>query len=140
VGTNPGRPNSRSTRQKRAVAAVLDSAGGFLSAQELFTQLRGRGENIGLTTIYNQLRSLADAGQVDALRSDDGEVRYRRCDSSGHHHHLVCRRCGRTVEVEEPGVERWADQVAAAHDFVEVSHTLEIVGLCASCAAVRGER
>ncbi|HLI23651.1 MAG TPA: transcriptional repressor [Acidimicrobiales bacterium] len=130
----PGRPGSRSTRQKRAVAAVLDSAGGFLSAQELFTRLRSQGEDIGLTTVYNRLRSLAEAGEVDAVRSDDGEVRYRRCDSSGHHHHLVCRRCGRTVEVEEASVERWADQVAAAHHFVDVSHTLEIVGVCPSCA------
>jgi Fur family ferric uptake transcriptional regulator len=133
MAASPG-PHSRSTRQKRAVAAVLDNAGGFLSAQELFTHLRSQGENIGLTTVYNQLRSLAGAGEVDAIRSDDGELRYRRCDSSGHHHHLVCRQCGRTIEVEEPAVERWADQVAAAHRFVDVSHTVEIVGRCPSCA------
>jgi Fur family transcriptional regulator, ferric uptake regulator len=127
-------PQERSTRQKRAIAAVLDASDGFRSAQELFTELRARGENVGLTTVYNQLRVLADGGEVDALRADDGETLYRRCVTGQHHHHLVCRQCGRTVEVEGPEVEKWADRVADAHEFVEVSHTLEIFGTCATCA------
>jgi Fur family ferric uptake transcriptional regulator len=57
-------------------------------------------------------------------------VVYRRCTSGAHHHHLVCRECGRTVEVEGPAVERWADAVAAQHGFRDVSHTLEIFGTC----------
>ena len=123
----------RSTRQKRALASVLDSSDTFRSAQELFTELRTRGENVGLTTVYNQLRALADSGEVDVLRSDDGESLYRRCATGVHHHHLVCRCCGKTVEVEGPEVERWAEGVAAGHGFVEVSHTLEVFGTCAEC-------
>lgn len=126
--------HERSTRQKRALGALLDTSAGFRSAQDLFGELRERGENVGLTTIYNQLRALADAGEVDVWRSDDGETLYRRCRTDQHHHHLVCRRCGRTVEVEGPEVEGWADQVAALYDFVDVVHTLEIVGTCAGCA------
>ena len=124
----------RSTRQKRALAAVLDDSDGFHSAQELHAELQARGELVALTTVYNQLRALADAGQLDSLRSDDGETRYRRCASVAHHHHLVCRCCGRTVEVEGPEVERWAERVAAAHGFAEVTHTVEILGTCAECA------
>jgi Fur family ferric uptake transcriptional regulator len=127
-------PQERSTRQKRAIAAVLDASDGFRSAQELFTDLRAQGENVGLTTVYNQLRALADAGELDALRADDGETLYRRCVTGQHHHHLVCRQCGRTVEVEGPEVEQWADRVAEANEFVEVSHTLEIFGTCTTCA------
>ncbi len=127
-------PQERSTRQKRALAAVLDASEGFRSAQDLFTELRARGENVGLTTVYNQLRALAEAGEVDALRADDGETLYRRCGTHHHHHHLVCRDCGSTVEVQGPEVERWAEHVAAVHLFVNVSHTLEIVGTCATCA------
>ena len=63
------------------------------------------------------------------LRTDDGETVYRRCGTS-HHHHLVCRECGRTVEVEAPDVERWATAVAAQHGFADVAHTLEIFGVC----------
>jgi Fur family transcriptional regulator, ferric uptake regulator len=132
--TAADQPRERSTRQKRALAAVLGSSAGFRSAQDLHGELRARGENVGLTTVYNQLRGLVEAGEVDALRNDDGETLYRRCDTGGHHHHLLCRACGRTVEVEGPEVERWADRVAGEHGFVEVVHTLEIVGTCAQCA------
>ena len=126
-------PQGRSTRQKRALAAILDASDGFRSAQDLFAELRARGENAGLTTVYNQLRALAGSGAVDALRGEDGETRYRRC-GAGHHHHLVCRQCGRTVEVEGQEAERWAASVASSHGFVDVSHTVEILGTCGQCA------
>jgi Fur family ferric uptake transcriptional regulator len=130
----PRAPQERSTPQKRALAAILDSSGGFRSAQDLFTELRARGENVGLTTVYNQLRTLAEAGELDALRADDGETLYRRCDRQDHHHHLVCRRCGRTEEIEGPEVEQWAARVADGHGFVDVAHTVEILGTCSPCA------
>ena len=126
---------ARLTRQKRALAGALDSSDSFRSAQELFAELRSRGERVGLTTVYNQLRSLAEAGEVDVLRSDDGETRYRRCGSVHHHHHLVCRGCGATVEVEGPEVERWATQMAKANGFSDLTHTVEIIGTCATCRA-----
>lgn len=129
----PGTPaGQRATRQRRAVGAALGELDEFRSAQEIHEVLRGRGETVGLSTVYRTLQGLADVGEVDVLRIDDGEARYRRC-SSGHHHHLVCRSCGRTVEVEGPTVERWAERVAAEHGFREVSHTLEVFGTCAVC-------
>lgn len=134
-----GVPRERATRQKRALAAVLDASSGFRSAQELHAELQARGENIGLTTVYNQVRALAEMGELDAIRGDDGETRYRRCDSDNHHHHLVCRHCGRAVEVEGPAVERWAARVAASNGFVDVTHTVEVLGTCASCAGARPE-
>jgi len=122
----------RNTRQRRAVAAILADLDAFSSAQEIHDALRSRGESVGLSTVYRNLQSLADAAEIDALRNDDGEVLYRRC-SSGHHHHLVCRKCGRTIEVEGPTVEKWADGVAADHGFRDISHTLEIFGTCTDC-------
>ena len=136
--TDPAKPHSapeRSTRQKRALAAALAGSEQFRSAQDLFNELKASGENIGLTTIYNQLRSLADAGEVDSLRTTSGETLYRRCNSDYHHHHLVCRRCGVTFEVEGPEVERWADRTAARYGFVDITHTVEILGLCADCTS-----
>lgn len=128
VATTP-----RNTRQRRAVAAILDDLDGFASAQEIHDLLRHRGESVGLSTVYRNLQALADAAEVDALRNDEGETLYRQC-STGHHHHLVCRACGRTVEVEGPTVEKWADGVAAQHGYVDVAHTLEIFGTCGDCA------
>ena len=123
------------TRQKRALAGLLAESVRFRSAQDLFAELRIRGENVGLTTVYNQLGALAEAGEVDAVRTDSGETLYRRCATEGHHHHLLCRGCGRSVEVAGPAVERWAERVAAEHGFVDVEHTIEISGLCPECRA-----
>ncbi len=124
----------RPTRQRVAVSSVLDDLDEFRSAQEIHAMLRARGERVGLATVYRTLQGLAQAAEVDVLRSADGEAVYRRCTSVEHHHHLVCRTCGRTVEVAGPAVERWAEKVAAEHGFAEVSHTLEVFGTCASCA------
>ncbi|WP_055589893.1 Fur family transcriptional regulator [Peterkaempfera griseoplana] len=127
-------PRARSTRQRAAVSAALDEIQDFRSAQELHDLLKHKGDSVGLTTVYRTLQSLADSGEVDVLRTADGEAVYRRC-SSGHHHHLVCRGCGHTVEVEGPAVERWADAVAAEHGFSDIAHTLEIFGTCGECVA-----
>jgi Fur family ferric uptake transcriptional regulator len=130
-----GRPSDvRSTRQKRALSAVLAQTDRFRSAQELHAALRARGERVGLTTVYQQLRALAAAGQIDSLRADGGELLYRHCDTDQHHHHLVCRSCGRTVEVEDTVVRRWAEQVAADAGFADVAHHLEFSGTCGDCA------
>ncbi|WP_344653134.1 transcriptional repressor [Cryptosporangium japonicum] len=124
----------RTTRQRTAVMALLGEVEEFRSAQELHELLRRRGESVGLTTVYRTLQALADAEEIDVMRPPGGEHLYRRC-SSGHHHHLVCRVCGRTVEVAGPTVESWANRVASEHGFADVSHTLEIFGTCAECAA-----
>jgi len=123
---------TRPTRQRLAVAACLGRFDDFRSAQEIHDLLRRNGENVGLSTVYRTLQALADSDEVDVLRSEDGETLYRRCSGS-HHHHLVCRSCGRTVEVEGPTVERWATAVADEHGYADVSHTLEIFGTCPSC-------
>lgn len=122
----------RSTRQRRAVSAILDEMDAFASAQEIHDKLTHSGDKVGLSTVYRTLQSLVDAHVVDALRGDDGEVLYRRC-SSGHHHHLVCRSCGATVEIEGPTVESWAAATADQHGFTDVEHTVEIFGTCADC-------
>jgi Fur family ferric uptake transcriptional regulator len=122
------------TRQQAAVADLLDKCGDFTSAQTVHARLREAGEGVGLATVYRTLQAMVDAGTVDVLRTDDGEAVYRAC-STHHHHHLVCRDCGRTVEVEGPAVERWTDRVAAEHGFTDVTHTLEIFGTCADCSS-----
>jgi len=126
---------ARHTRQRAEVLALLAGTDEFRSAQQLHAQLRSGGSGVGLTTVYRTLQILADAGEVDQMRLPDGEQLYRRCSRSQHHHHLVCRSCGRTEEVEGPAVEKWAEKVAAEHGFTEVGHTIEIFGRCADCSA-----
>ena len=125
----------RATRQRAAVSQLLDRSADFRSAQEIHEELRRVGEGIGLTTVYRTLQALADAGEVDVLRTDSGEAVYRRCATDDHHHHLVCRRCGTAVEIESPAVETWAQRVAAEHGVTDLSHTVEIFGLCRECTS-----
>jgi Fur family ferric uptake transcriptional regulator len=113
--------------------ALLDSVEEFRSAQDLHDELRRRGENIGLTTVYRTLQTLTAADLVDMVRTDTGESVYRRCAAPHHHHHLVCRECGSAVEVSGREVEAWATEIAAEHGFVDVHHTIELFGTCGQC-------
>jgi Fur family ferric uptake transcriptional regulator len=122
----------RTTKQREAVREALAASEEFVSAQALHQSMRHSGSTVGLATVYRALAALAEDGEADALQSG-GESLYRACTPT-HHHHLICRRCGRTVELEAAAVERWAGQVAAAHGFVEPEHVVDIFGLCGECA------
>jgi Fur family ferric uptake transcriptional regulator len=126
---------TRSTRQKRAVEAAMSASDDFRTAQEIHDALRRSGESVGLATVYRTLQAMSDLGEVDVVKTDGGEAVYRRC-SRTHHHHLVCRNCGRTVEIAGPAVERWASAKAAEHDYTDVSHTVELFGTCPDCQRV----
>jgi Fur family ferric uptake transcriptional regulator len=138
TSTEPDSPTPRRTPQRQAVLEALDGVDDFRSAQEVHELLAAEGSGVGLATVYRTLALYADHGLVDVLRREDGEAIYRRC-SDTHHHHLVCRSCGATVEVEGPAVESWTSAIAAEHGFADLSHTLEIVGTCADCRAQHTE-
>jgi Fur family ferric uptake transcriptional regulator len=124
---------TRWTKQQSAVLEALQAYEGFVSAQDIHAQLRSAGATVGLATVYRALQRIVDEGRADAVRSEAGEVGYRAC-SRGHHHHLMCRHCGRAVELEGPQIERWARQVARTHGFTDVEHTVELFGTCDDCA------
>jgi len=124
----------RNTWQRKAVRAALESAEGFVSAQTLHSRLRDVGSSIGLATVYRTLAGLADDGAADVMQSAEGESLYRACTPGQHHHHLVCRQCGSTVEIEADSVESWVASVTAAHGFTQSHHVIDVFGLCADCA------
>ncbi|OLT16944.1 transcriptional repressor [Pseudonocardia sp. CNS-139] len=122
----------RTTRQRRAVLRLLERTDGFRSAGQIHAQLRAAGSGISLTTVYRALQALAEAGNVDVVRTT-GEATYRRCHSSGPHHHLICRQCGRAVEVAAAPVEKWVADTAREHGFSEVSNRVDVFGVCVVC-------
>ena len=123
----------RMTKQRQAVLDELTRVSDFRSAQQIFEDLHSQGQRVGLATVYRSLQGLAEDGRVDTLRSSEGEVLYRSCASDHHLHHLVCRECGFTEEIEQSQIESWVSAVAADHGFSDVEHSLELFGLCASC-------
>lgn len=122
----------RMTRQRAAVLALLGDTPEFRSAQQLHEDLAARGEKIGLATVYRNLQALAEAGEVDVMRLGEENL-FRKCEQRSHHHHLVCRECGHTVELQGEAVERWARDLAIASGFTAIDHTIELTGLCAVC-------
>lgn len=124
----------RTTRQRTAILELLREDDSFLTAQELYDALRARGMKVGLTTVYRNLQMLAESAEVDVVRREDGESMYRRCAADVHHHHLVCRSCGFTVELANDQIETWTKSQARKHRFSDVTHDLELFGLCKSCS------
>ena len=127
----------RNTTQRAVIVEALAGTDEFVSAQDLHRTLHDGGSGIGLATVYRALQELAGSGELDTVRNTAGEVLYRQCEQPVHHHHLVCRSCGRTEEVSAPGVERWARAVGEEHGFVDVDHQVELFGTCGDCAARR---
>lgn len=123
----------RNTWQREAVREALDHTDGFVSAQGLHTKLHATGSPIGLATVYRALADLAAEGDADSLQSPEGESLYRACSTNDHHHHLICRNCGLTVEIEADAVETWAKNVAAQNGFTQAAHVVDVFGLCAAC-------
>ena len=124
----------RTTRQRVAILNALSDADAFLTTQEIHDRLRAQGQRVGLATVYRTLQALAGNGVLDVLRNDEGEAIYRRCVTADHHHHLVCRSCGRSVEIASDKVETWAARTARRHGYTSVTHTVEVYGLCRDCS------
>ena len=130
----PGRVQQRVTARQDSVRQALAAAGTFVSAQDLHARLRSAGHRIGLTTVYRALAAMADDGDADVLTAGGQQV-YRACGSGSHHHHLICRSCGKTVEISGPAIERWAEATASEHGFADATHSVEIFGACADCTS-----
>jgi len=123
----------RNTWQKTAVLEQLSNTAEFVSAQELHQKISQSDKKLGLTTVYRALTEMVEQGTADSLSISDGEMRYRICTPE-HHHHLICRVCGKTVEFDLPGFEELALEVAKANGFTELSHEIELFGVCTGCS------
>lgn len=137
--TGQGDRAPRATRQRQAVAQLLSRLHDFRSAQEIHAALRRSGESIGLATVYRNLALMVETGDVDTLNREGGEAVYLWC-SRQHHHHLVCRSCGHAIEITGPAVERWVEESAQRYGYTDITHTLEVFGLCPDCSAAESDR
>jgi Fur family ferric uptake transcriptional regulator len=106
----------------------------FRTAQEVHSQLKASGATVGLTTVYRHLQQLVDDGDLHALQLADRQTAYRLCGPE-HHHHLVCTRCGSAVEIPGTEIDTWVRKEAAEQGFADVTHSVEVFGICPECAA-----
>lgn len=124
----------RKTRQRDAIMAIMADETDFRSAQQVHAALMAAGQTVGLATVYRNLQTLTEIGELDSLRSEEGETLYRRCAARRHHHHLVCRSCGYTVDIQDDQLEQWISEISQRYQFSDIEHMADIFGLCADCA------
>lgn len=137
MSKKPATPVRRNTRQRALLEEELRRHDDFRTAQEIHQCMLGHGDTVSLATIYRSLTQMHEDGVVDQVRTESGEMAFRRCHDEGHHHHLVCRQCGSAEEVDAPEFEEWADELAAAYGFTGVDHNLELNGYCPECSRNR---
>lgn len=122
----------RATRQRLEVLSELARERDDVTAQSLWRRLREHGSTTGLATVYRTLALLHERGVIDSLSHHGTEQCYRLC-TDAHHHHLLCTKCHRVVEIEQCGIDGWVDEVSKRHGFVATEHRVDIAGICAAC-------
>lgn len=124
----------RTTRRRTALMDLLESSDRFQCAKELHATLSKQGESLALSTVYRALQQFVESGDLAVFHSPDGETRYRRCDRTGNHGHLICRSCGKTEELAAETINIWAAELSRDRGFNNISPVTEIVGTCTGCA------
>ena len=116
-----------------SILSALEKLNTFASAQEVHAEIIKNKSSLGLTTVYRTLQKLTQANEIDFVRREDGEGAYKLC-SGTHHHHLLCEKCGKSVEFFSSKFEKLLDSIADENGFEPLSHRAEIVGLCRQCS------
>ena len=134
TSTDPKLPaGTRPTRQRRAVAAVMQSFGDFRSAQDIHDLLRQTGENVGLSTVYRTLDSLTELGVVEHVHFAHGAAAYHLAPTD--HRHLVCESCGTVIDVPADLLDEVSRTVDERYGFELRAHHFGLSGRCARCRA-----
>ncbi|NIN33876.1 MAG: transcriptional repressor [Gammaproteobacteria bacterium] len=123
----------KSTRQREVILEEFLRSGSHLSTEELYLRLRRKNPSIGYATVHRTLKLFAECGIAEQRHFGDGQARYEATDHDEHHDHLICLKCGKIVEFEDPRIEQLQDEVARQHGFSIERHRLELYGCCENC-------
>jgi Fur family ferric uptake transcriptional regulator len=121
------------TRPRELIASILEREPRFLSAAEIYQQLRSSGARVSLSTVYRTLDRLHAKGDVTARPDAEGEATYMRCEPARHHHHAICGECGRVEDVDCAAMEQFAESLRALYGFELDGHAVEFFGRCRVC-------
>jgi Fur family ferric uptake transcriptional regulator len=120
---------------RTAVIEALAHHDCAVTALDLEEELRRREAGVGRASVYRALEQLEQLGLVQRIEVCRGTAGYERVDPTGHHHHhAICRDCGRMVPFEDPSLERALDRVAGTMSFDVTEHDVVLRGICDRCA------
>ncbi len=128
----------RLTRPRRAVADLVGSRTGHFTAADLLTDARRKRVSLGRATLFRNLDLFTELGALERLDLPNGEHAYVACEPEQHHHHVVCRSCGKSADVEDSGLQSVVAEIARRSGFDIDTHRLELFGLCPACASEKG--
>lgn len=121
-----------STRPREQISAILKKEQRYLSAAEIHELLKAKHSKVSLSTVYRTLDLLAAKGEASSRVDDRGEATYVVCAPT-HHHHAICRACGKVEELACEALERIAGELRSHHGFELDDHEMEFFGRCAAC-------
>lgn len=124
----------RITEPRRLVSRLIADRRGHFTAADLVDDAKSRRLGIGRATVFRALDLFEGLGMVERLDLPSGEHAYVPCEPI-HHHHVICSRCGRTEEIDDPGIDAVTGAIGRRTGYRIESHRLEIFGLCPACAA-----
>jgi Fur family transcriptional regulator, ferric uptake regulator len=120
---------------RRSILELLDEQPCALSAVEIEQALRERGREVSRASVYRVMEELESVGMVQRVELGQGMVRYEALrDGAGHHHHLVCERCGRLQPFTDAGLERAISRLSGRVPLEVSVHEIVIRGACRGCA------
>lgn len=125
----------RITGARRVLSEAVAEHAGHFTAEQVLAASRRRGHPVGRATVFRSLETMAGLGLIERVDLPSGEHAYVACQPASHHHHVVCSRCGRSIEVGDIGLDPVLDRVARSTGFRIDSHRLELFGLCEQCRA-----
>ncbi len=114
------------------IAAILREARQYLSAAEIHARLERESAEVSLSTVYRTLEFLRAQGAVSQRTDEAGETTYLSCDGD-HHHHAICRGCGRVEDVDCEAIDQFTEDLDQHNGFLLESHSMEFFGRCRAC-------
>lgn len=124
------------TPQRRATLdVILKNEGKHMSTEEVYLEVKKQCPEIGLATVYRTMLLLEEMQILQKHNFDDGRNRYElnHPDEDHNHHHLICKGCGRVMEVEEDLLESLESNIERKYQFKVVDHKVRFIGYCSDC-------
>ena len=120
------------TKPREQISAILKREKRYLSAAEVHALLKKARSKVSLSTVYRTLDMLQSKGEASSRLDQGGETTYVTCAPT-HHHHAICKGCGRVDEIDCEAIERLAEELSSHHGFRLDDHEMEFFGRCAAC-------
>lgn len=129
----------KSTAQRDDIARTFFASTGHISIDDLYRQVRKVNPRVGYATVYRTIKLLKDCELAEERHFVDGQARYENAESEEEHHdHLICDKCGKIVEFNDPALEALQEEIAERLGFVLARHRMELYGICRECRESAG--